>query len=128
MGRIASTAEFAYALRLTEAQAEAHLLLLELAEGLVIEELGELDVYPVRAKAVVLAAAARAFTNPAGLRQESVGSVSRSYGSAELGVYLTDAEVAKLHGRTARQPSFSFPDTWPYPDPVERPTRPVSWP
>jgi hypothetical protein len=58
---IATLAEFAYAIRKTEAQAARHQLLLELAEGLVIENLGVLDTYPVSAKAVALEAAARAY-------------------------------------------------------------------
>lgn len=125
MSDIATVAEFAYAIRLTPEKAADHELLLDLAEGLVIEELGVLTTYPVSAKAVVLSAAARAYFNPSGISQESVGTVSRSFPSAQMGVYLTPGEIDRIHGRTS-QPTYSFPGTWPYPDPVERPTDTVS--
>lgn len=126
MGHIATTAEFAYAIGLSAADAAAHALLLDLAEGLVIEELGVRATYPVSAKAVVLAAAARAYYNRAGVRQETVGSVSRTFEAARLGVYLTEDDVDRLHGRAARSPTYSMPGMWPYPDPVERPADPIN--
>lgn len=124
---IATLDEFAYTIRLDAAAAAKHQLLLELAEGLVVDELGELDSYPVRAKAAVLAAAARAYFNLAGTQQEElVDSVRQPLDAAALGVYLTEEELERLHGHEARQPTYSFPDAVPYPDPVECPADTVS--
>lgn len=117
---IATLTEFAYAIRLTPEGAAEHQLLLELAEGLVVDELGDLATYPTSAKTVALGAAARAYFNPRGTKQESTGGASRSFEAAGMGVYLTDEEVEKLHRSTASRPTFEFPGTWPYPDPVER--------
>jgi hypothetical protein len=116
---IATLDEFAYAIRRDSATAAKHQLLLELAEGLVVEELGELDDYPVSAKAVVLSAAARAFFEREGAEQEATDGDL-------LGVYLTDEEITRLHDRASRGPQFAFPGTWPYPDPVERPAEEVT--
>jgi hypothetical protein len=129
MTSIASLAEFAYALRRPgdTAFASRHQVLLELAEGLVVDELGQLDTYPTRAKTVVLDAAARAYFNLAGHQQEELGdSVRQPLDAAKLGVYLDDDDLCKLHGRDARTPSYSFPEAAPYPDPVECPPRTVS--
>jgi len=126
---IASLAEFAYAIRRPgdTATASRHQLLLELAQGLVVEELGELDTYPVRAKAVALGAAARAYFNLEGTQQEELGSsVRQPLDATMLGVYLTAEEKGDLHGTGARTATYSFPGYWPYPDPVERPTDTVS--
>lgn len=121
---IATLDEFAYAIRLeTAAAAAKHQLLLELAEGLVIQELGELSQYPVSAKAVVLEAAARGYFNLLAAQQ---GDTIRREAAQAL-VYLTTEEVNRLYGRADRGPRFSFPGTWPYPDSVEAPTDPVSF-
>jgi hypothetical protein len=122
---IATLAEFAYAIRKTEAQAAGHQLLLELAEGLVIDELGVLDSYTVTAKAVVLEAAARAYWELLAAEQEGVPADRQA---VERLVYLTDEQRGRLAGPAARGPQFSFPTEWPYPDPVEAPTDTVSWP
>jgi malonyl CoA-acyl carrier protein transacylase len=122
---IATLAEFAYAIRKTEAQAARHQLLLELAEGLVIENLGVLDTYPVSAKAVALEAAARAYFALRAAEQEGVPADRQSMARF---VYLDDEQIGRLAGPIARGPQFSFPGTWPYPDPVERAADPISWP
>jgi hypothetical protein len=124
MTTIATLGEFAYAIRLeTAAAAAKHQLLLELAEGLVIQELGVLTEYPVSAKAVVLEAAARAYFNLIAAEQRDVVNPK----TIQSFVYLTNEEINRLYGRTDRGPRFSFPGTWPYPDPVEAPTDPVSF-
>jgi hypothetical protein len=120
--QIVTLAEWAYTIRLTEPQAEEHILLVELAEGLVIEAIGHHDEWPTTAKAVVLAAAGRAYFNPAGSTSESAGGLSRTFREARMGVFLTDDELGRLKGAQA---TFSFPGTWPYPDPVERDADPV---
>lgn len=123
---IATLAEFAYAIRMTPEAAAEHQVLLELAEGLVVDELGVLATYPTVAKTTVLGAAARAHFNPRGTKQENTGGASRSFDAAGMGVYLTDEEVEKLHRSTASAPTYEFPGTWPYPDPVERTADTVS--
>lgn len=122
---IATLEEFAYAIRRTSAEAAKHQLLLELAEGLVVDELGQLESYSVSAKAVVLEAAARAFWELLAADQEGVPADRQAM---ERFVYLTDEQVQRLTDKTARGPQYSFPGTWPYPDPVEAPTDTVSWP
>jgi hypothetical protein len=88
----------------------------------VIEELGTLDTYQVSAKSVVLEAAARAYFNL--LAAEQGGVVNPR--TVQSFVYLTQEEIDRLFGRVARGPRFSFPGTWPYPDPVERTADTVS--
>lgn len=127
MTTIATLAEFAYAIRLDPATAAKHQLLLELAEGLVIGELGELESYSTTAKSVVLGAAARAYFNLEGTQQEELSdSVRQPLDVTRLGVYLTDEEIQGLNGSAGRTPQFEFPGYWPYPDPVERATDSVS--
>jgi hypothetical protein len=125
MAEIATIDEFASAIRKTVEFAQGHKLPLDLACGLVADELGEQDPWPTVAKSVALAAAARAFFNPQGLSQEILDGSSATRESAEVGVYLTDSELKRLHrwaaGNLGRgKPTFSFPGTWPHPDPVER--------
>jgi hypothetical protein len=114
---IATLAEFAYAIRRDSAAAAKHQLLLELAEGLVVAEVGELATYPITAKAVVLEAAVRAYYSLLAVEEDD-GDVDRE--AAQRLVYLTDEQIARLAGRAAAGPQFAFPGTWPYPDPVER--------
>lgn len=130
MTSIATLDEFAYAIRSTTSEAAAHQLLLELAEGLVTEQLGELAEYPVSAKAVVLGVAARAYYNNEGVQQEELSRSVRQplRDAGALGVYLTEDDLIHLQGAGARTPTFEFPGTWPYPDPVERPADTVSGP
>lgn len=125
MPHIASDVEFASVLRKGLEVAQQHTLLLELAEGLVADELGDQDPWPAVAKSVVLSAAARAFFNPQGLLREGIDGVSGTRASPELGVYLTDDELKRLRRwKTDHlgngKPTFSFPGTWPFPDRVER--------
>lgn len=122
---IATLDEFAYAIRRNSADAAKHQLLLELAEGLVIDELGQLESYSVSAKAVVLEAAARAFYELLAAEQ---GDQPVDRMAMERFVYLTDDQIQRLTDRASRGPQFSFPDYWSYPDPVEAPTDTVSWP
>jgi hypothetical protein len=115
---IATLDEFAYAIRRDSAAAAQHQLLLELAEGLAIDELGEQDEYSVSVKAVVLEAAARAYFNLlAAQHQNNEQPINRD--AVQTLVYLTQEEIERLHGRVARGPRFSFPGYWSYPDPVE---------
>lgn len=97
--------------------------LLELAQGLIVEEIGEQDPWSATAKAVALAAAGRAYLNPSGLRSETTGPFTAVRDAAALGVYLTDEEVARLHRQPATGyggPVGSFPDAQCWPDPIVR--------
>lgn len=96
MADIASLPEFASFLQIDLDTATANLLLLELAQGLVAEVIGEQDPWPTTAKAVALAAAGRSYRNPDGLKRETVGGVTSEYNAEEMGVYLTDAERSRL--------------------------------
>jgi hypothetical protein len=97
--------------------------LLELAQGLIVEEIGEHDPWSSTAKAVALAAAGRAYLNPEGFRSETTGPFTAVRDAAALGVYLTDDEVARLHRQPATGyggPVGSFPDAECWPDPIRR--------
>lgn len=96
MAEIASLSEFASFLQVDLDTATANLVLLDLAQGLVTEVIGDQDPWPVTAKAVALAAAGRAYRNPEGLKQETVGGVTSIYNAEEMGVYLTDTELSRL--------------------------------
>ena len=128
MPAIATLEEFASSLQRDLDTASATLYLLDLAQGLITEEIGERDPWPATAKAVALAAATRAYRNPEGLRREGVGQVLSEYGPEEVGVYLTEQERARLQRWLARQddavnagPHWSFPaPSYPFPDAVER--------
>lgn len=86
----------------TEVDDTTGTLLRTLVTGLIAGEIPsyDLDAEPVApvVKAVALAAAARAYTNPQGLASETVGSYSYSRGSDNRngGVYLTQDERALL--------------------------------
>lgn len=78
-------------------------LLRDLAAGLIAEiATFEDDVYPVRVKAIALAAVARPYSNPEGLQSitETVGAVNgtKRWDAGQLGVYLTDAERIDIRG------------------------------
>jgi hypothetical protein len=124
---IATVEDFASFLQTDLDTATANLLLLDLAEGLVTAEIGTHDPWPTIAKAVALASAGRAYVNPEGLRQETVGSTTAIYNTPLYvnGVYLTDGEKAALHawangpgGSKLGQPQGSFPDPYSWPDPI----------
>lgn len=73
-------------------------LLHDLTEGLVLSVTGVLDPVPLQVKAVAIEVAARAYRNPQGAVQESIDDYSyrRPEQTTAAGVYLTDAEVARL--------------------------------
>lgn len=98
MAQIATLEEFASALQTNLDTATANLLLLDLAQGLIAEVIGEQDPWPVTAKAVALAVAARAYVNPEGVRQETTGSTTVIYNTPLYvnGVYLSDSEIDRL--------------------------------
>lgn len=98
MADIASLPEFASFLQIDLDTATANLLLLDLAQGLIAEVIGEQDPWPVSAKAVALAAAGRSYRNPDGLKRETVGGVTSEYNAEEMGVYLTESERDRLCG------------------------------
>lgn len=100
MVAIATVEEFASAIQKDVDTATANLLLLDLAQGLVTERIGDQDPWPTTAKAIALAAAQRAYNNPDGARQVQLTSgpytKGVTYDAAEAGVYLTDAEIKRL--------------------------------
>ena len=128
MANIAELTELASALQCDLDTATANLLLLDLAQGLITELIGEQNPWPKTAKSIALTAAARAYRNPEGVRQDTVGGTTGIYNDPlyRMGVYLSDAEKADLlawlngpGGSTIGQPQGSFPDSHAYPDPVE---------
>lgn len=97
--------------------------LLGLAQGLIVDEIGEHDPWSPTAKAVALAAAGRAYLNPEGIRSETTGPFTAVRDAAALGVYLTVDEVTRLHRRPATGyagPVGSFPTAVCWPDPIVR--------
>lgn len=128
MANIAELTELASALQSDLDTATANLLLLDLAQGLVTEQIGVQDPWPTIAKSIALTAAARAYRNPEGTRQEAVGSTNLLYNDPlyRMGVYLAPDEKKELTdwlngpgGSTLGQPQGSFPDSHAWPDPVE---------
>ena len=128
MANIAELPELASFLQVDLDTASAELYLLDLAQGLITEVIGERNPWPTTAKSIALIAAARAYRNPEGLRQDTVGGATGIYNDPlyVMGVYLTDAERAALSawlngpgGSTVGQPQGSFPDSHAWPDPVE---------
>lgn len=127
MPDIATVDEFASFLQTDLDTATANLVLLDLAQGLVSAEIGPQDPWPTIAKTVALASAGRAYVNPEGLRQETVGSTTAIYNTPLYvnGVYLTDGEKADLNdwangpgGSTLSHPQGSFPCARSWPDPI----------
>lgn len=106
----------------TDVDEAVAMFLLELAQGLIVDEIGERDPWPPTAKAVALAAAGRAYLNPTGAKSETTGPFTVVRDAAALGVYLTDEEVARLHrepGATGYGgPVGSFPAAVCWPDPI----------
>ena len=120
MADIANTGELEWFIQTRVDHAVAGFLL-ELAQGLIVGEIGEHDPWPPVAKAVALAAAGRAYLNPEGMKSETTGPFTGVRDAAGLGVYLTDDEVARLH----RQPGTGyggplgwFPAAACWPDPI----------
>jgi hypothetical protein len=127
MVAIATLAEFASQLQEDLDTATANLLLLDQAQGLVTEQIGDQNPWPTIAKSIALAAAGRAYVNPEGLQREQVGGTLDITLSTRNGVYLSAEEKADLYqwangpgGATTGQPQGSFPDRPAYPDPAER--------
>ena len=127
MANIAELTELASALQSDLDTATANLLLLDLAQGLITEVIGDQNPWPTTAKSIALTAAARAYRNPEGARQDTVGAATQVYNDPlyRMGVYLTPEERADLvrwsgsNGSTIGQPLASFPVSHAYPDPVE---------
>lgn len=128
MVAIATLEELASQLQSDLDTATANLLLLDQAQGLVTEQIGDQNPWPTIAKSIALAAAARAYRNPEGTRQETRGGTTDIYNDPlyRMGVYLSDLEKADLQqwlngpgGSTIGQPQGSFPDSHAWPDPVE---------
>ena len=127
MANIAELTELASALQSDLDTATANLLLLDLAQGLITEIIGDQDPWPKTAKTVALTAAARAYRNPEGVRQDQVGGTNQVYSDPlyRMGVYLTADERADLirwkndHDGGAGGPMASFPASQAWPDPVE---------
>jgi hypothetical protein len=119
MADIAETYELEFAIQVTVDPAVAEFLL-DLAQGLIVDEIGERDPWSPTAKAVALAAAGRAYLNPSGNRSETTGPFTAVRDAAALGVYLTDEEVARLHRQPGATygPVGSFPAAQCWPDPV----------
>jgi hypothetical protein len=75
-------------------------LLAELVEGEIESETGDVDdlttAQALRAKAIGLEVAARAYRNPGGFTTEAIDDWRGSRDAGALGVYLTAAERARL--------------------------------
>lgn len=127
MANIAELSELASALQTDLDTATANLLLLDLAQGLITEVIGAQNPWPSTAKTIALTAAARAYRNPEGLRQDTVGGTTGIYNDPlyRMGVFLSDQERADLirwktnHGAGTGGPAGYFPEPMGYPDPVE---------
>lgn len=87
------------------------------------QELAEAEISPLpaAAKSVILSAAARAYTNPAGVTYETIGPFSAQRPAA--GVYLTRAELNTLRRLAGRSGAYTIDPTpagagQNYPDPA----------
>lgn len=107
MADIATLEEFASFLQVDVDTATANLVLLDLAQGQIIDEIGARDPWPATAKAVALSAAKRAYVNPEGASTETVGGTSIAYADGNMGVFLTDDERNRLQ-RVGRGGSDAF--------------------
>lgn len=109
--------------------------LIELAEGKVIQEVGDHAPWTpavtyATPRAVVLRAAGRPLRNPKGGTVKQVDAVRDEFPPERLGVYLDDDDVSELAGwlewKTGAvaagtgAPVGSFPDPLCYPDPARR--------
>lgn len=127
MVAIATLEEFASQLQSDLDTATANLLLLDQAQGLITEQIGDQDPWPTIAKSVALAAAGRAYVNPEGLRQDTTGGTTAIFNTPlyRSGVYLSDQEKADLArwlngpgGSIVGLPQGAFPEALPWPDPA----------
>lgn len=96
MADIATLAEFASFLQEDLDTATANLVLLDLAQGQIIDEIGVRDPWPATAKAIALSAAKRAYVNPEGVSSETVGGTVVAYTDGNMGVFLTEDERNRL--------------------------------
>lgn len=96
MADIATVEEFASFLQEDLDTATANLVLLDLAQGQIVDEIGVRTPWPATAKAVALSAAKRAYVNPEGASTETVGGIATSYTDGNMGVFLTDDERSRL--------------------------------
>jgi hypothetical protein len=131
MVAIATLSEFASFLQVDVDTATSNLLLLDLAQGLITDEIGDHNPWPSIAKSVALSAAGRAYVNPEGYKQEpgignTRGGIYNNPPNAN-GVFLSEQEKKDLHlwangpgGQTVGQPQGSFPPPCSWPDPAQR--------
>jgi hypothetical protein len=83
-------------------------LLANLVEGLIVDEIGAVaDPVPSGVLAVALEATARAYRNPDGVSSETIDDYTVRRDGSAPGVYLTGAEVARLHVADGGSPSRS---------------------
>lgn len=125
MPTIVSVPEFA-SFRQEDVDTATATLLLDLAEGLVTDEIGTQSPWPAAARGTVLAAANRPYRNPDNLIQAVRGGTTDQWSAEEMGVYLTAGEKDRLHRWLERQagadnaaPVGSFPAARSWPDPFE---------
>lgn len=91
---------------------------IDLAQGLIVEAIGDQASWPASAKTAALAALARAYYNPRGLRSQTQGPFTEVADAAALGIYLTDDELGRLHRSiSSNGPRGSFPDAQCWPEP-----------
>lgn len=125
MGVILTPTELGYGLQDAIVEPVADFLI-GLAEGLVTDEIGVQVTWPSVAKSVVLAAAGRAYRNPKGQRAKTVDSTRDDYNAEDFGVYLSEADIDRLHRWKDAQtpvgqgnsPVGAFPNPLPYADPA----------
>jgi hypothetical protein len=125
MVAIATLPELASFLQTDLDTATANLLLVDLAQGLITEVIGDRNPWPSVAKSVALAAAGRSYRNPNGLRQQTVGGTTSGFNAEEMGVYLASSELERLNrwnrenGGVRGAPTGAFPEASKWPDPAD---------
>lgn len=103
-----TTDDFAAYLQVDSVNEATVLLLADLVEGLIVGEIGAVaDPAPSGVLAVALEATARAYRNPDGITSEAVDDYRVTRDAAALGVYLTGAEIGRLHVAVGSTPSRS---------------------
>jgi hypothetical protein len=123
MADIAAPFELGWFIQVDDIDVQVAVFLLGLAQGLIVDEIGDQNPWPPIAKAVALAAAGRAYLNPEGIKSETTGPFTAVRDAAQIGVYLTVDEVGRLRrpaGTATGGPVGSFPAAQCWPDPVVR--------